>query len=184
MKYDVRFKQYGQYVTSEAGNVFDGIRPPELAQHECFAAGTKVQTSRGTKPIESVLPGDAVLSKDLESGELFWDMVIATTNQPPKQTFEVKTDSETFQCTGGHLFWVSGKGWTKARELLPGDTLHGVSEPARVASCSSIDNQPTFNLVTEKAHNYFVGTGKLLTHDFEEPEPTAIRVPGLANLLR
>lgn len=179
MKYDIRFKNYGAYATTGTGDVVDGDPP----RHECFAAGTSVQTSRGAKPIEAILPGDAVLSKALDSGELFWDMVVATTNQPPKQTVEVKTDGETFQCTGGHLFWVSGKGWTKARELLPGDVLHGASAPAKVVSCNSSESQPTFNLVTEKAHNYFVGEGKLLTHDFEEPEPTAVRVPGLPNLL-
>ena len=31
---------------------------------------------------------------------------------------------ETIKTTAGHVFWVSGRGWTRARELRAGDLLH------------------------------------------------------------
>ncbi|WP_164103189.1 Hint domain-containing protein [Candidatus Laterigemmans baculatus] len=147
---------------------------------ECFVAGTPVVTSRGEKPIESIVVGDQVLSKNIETGELVWDVVVTTTTQPAKPLVTVQTDRETFECTGGHLFWVSGKGWTKARDLEYQDLLHGLAQPLQVRAVSEGDAAPTYNLVTDEHHNYFVGKGQVLSHDFNEPEPTTIRVPGLA----
>lgn len=147
---------------------------------ECFVAGTPVMTSRGEKPIESLIVGDQVLSKNIGTGELVWDVVLRTTNQEAKPLVMVKTDNDQLRCTGGHLFWVSGKGWTKARDLKDGDLLHGLSRPSVVISVTESDAEITYNLITGRYHNYFVGEGKSLSHDFDEQAPTAIRVPGLA----
>jgi hypothetical protein len=167
MRYDFRFQNRGGYDLIVRGNC------------ECFVAGTIVQTSQGPKAIETLTVGDAVLSKNLFSGELFWDMVVATTVQPPKPTLEIETAEGSFRCTGGHLFWVSGKGWTKSRELLPGDVLHGAVKPVKVKASRNLEPEATYNLVAEKSHNYFVGEGMLLTHDFEEPTLVPVKVPGL-----
>ncbi len=171
-RYQFEFVQSSQYTV-------DPIRIPPPRSHECFVAGTSVVTSDGNKNIESVSVGDHVLAKDIETGLFAWDLVVATTNQPPKPTFRIETHSETLQCTGGHLFWVSGKGWTKARELLPGDILHSAGAPLAVRARTAANNESTFNLVTEKHHNYFVGENRFLTHDFEEHQVPPVKVPGL-----
>lgn len=155
------------------------VEPPPVQSCECFVAGTPVITSRGEKPIDSLVVGDQVLSKNLATGELVWDVVVTTTRQPAKPLIALETDNDQFQCTGGHLFWVSGKGWTKARDLEDGDVLHGLTRPSLVVSVAEADAEPTYNLVTRRYHNYFVGEGKTLSHDFDEQTPTAIRVPGL-----
>lgn len=149
------------------------------AGKECFVAGTPVITSRGAKPIESLTVGDQVLSKDVQTGRLAWDPVITTTEQPAQPLLQVKTDHDQFRCTGGHLFWVSGKGWTKARDLTYGDVLHGLREPSRVSSVTESSSEATYNLITGRNHNYFVGESKMLSHDFTDQTPTAVRVPGL-----
>jgi hypothetical protein len=146
---------------------------------ECFIAGTIVHTRRGHKPIEELAVGDQVLAKDLILGEFVWDTIVATTRQAPKETLVLKTDVGMLQCTGGHLFWVSGKGWTKARELLPGDLLHSAHEPAFVETVKVAEPMPTYNLVTEHHHNYFVGAKGILSHDFDEPTAPPVKVPGL-----
>lgn len=156
------------------------VSPPPRPSCECFVAGTSVITARGEKPIESLVVGDQVLSKNIETGELVWDVVLTTTVQPAKPLVEVTTDNDDFRCTGGHLFWVSGKGWTKASDLNYGDLLHGLSRPSLVRSIATADAAPTYNLVTAEHHNYFVGAGRAMTHDFNERRPTAARVPGLA----
>lgn len=169
------------YRTNASRSNFYQVAPPSC---ECFVAGTSVITSRGEKSIESLVVGDQVLSKNLATGELVWDAVITTTRQPAKPLVTLTTDNDQFQCTGGHLFWVSGKGWTKARDLEDGDVLHGLTRPSLVVSVAEADAEPTYNLITARYHNYFVGEGRTLSHDFDEQTPTAIRVPGLSYAAR
>ncbi len=148
-------------------------------QPECFVAGTKVMTHKGLADIERIRTGDLVLSREIESGTLAWKPVVVATQRPPEDTREIQTSSEALRCTGGHLFWVSGKGWEKASEIKPGDVLHGASEPTVVISVKSMPPAPTFNLGVADNANYFVGKEMVLTHDVTKRESTKLRVPGL-----
>ena len=146
---------------------------------ECFVAGTPVMTHKGLRAIERVRTGDLVLSRDLESGTLAWKPVITATQRPPELTKEIQTSSQKMRCTGGHLFWVSGKGWEKASNLKPGDVLHCASEPTVVSKVDTMPAAPTFNLFVADNANYFVGSELVLSHDVTKRESTRLRVPGL-----
>lgn len=146
---------------------------------ECFAAGTLVTTSRGEKPIDRIVVGDLVLSKDTQTGELSWKPVIRTTIRPPEETVVMSTGEETFRCTGGHLFWVSGKGWMAANKLKSGEILHGAEEPLVVTSVKPSAKVNTFNLEVLDNATYFVGKGKVLTHDVTPRAGDHQTVPGL-----
>ncbi len=146
---------------------------------ECFVAGTPVMTHKGLRAIERVRTGDLVLSRDLLSGTLTWKPVITATQRPPELTKEIQTSSQKMRCTGGHLFWVSGKGWEKASNLQPGDILHCASEPTVVVKVDTMPAAPTFNLFVADNANYFVGTELVLSHDVTKRESTRLRVPGL-----
>lgn len=148
--------------------------------HECFARGTPVITRRGPRPIESLRVGDLVLSRDVPTGELSWKPVVRTTTRPPRPIYEITLDDESLQCTGGHLFWVSGQGWTKASQLKGGDVLHGAASPAVVMKIVQRADEPTYNLAVEATQTYFVGKQMVLSHDVTDRVPTYIKVPGLA----
>ncbi|WP_436717822.1 polymorphic toxin-type HINT domain-containing protein [Roseiconus lacunae] len=141
------------------------LRIPLPPRCECFPAGTIVHTEIGRRPIESIRSGDKVLSKDPISGELSYRLVTRTTARPPSDTMRLMVAGESITATVGHPFWVTGKGWTMAKELNPGDRLHGLhgSVPIEVveggAACEA------FNLVVEKTNTYFVGESALLVHD-------------------
>lgn len=149
---------------------------------ECFVAGTLVMTHKGLFAIDRIRTGDLVLSRDLETGSLAWKPVIAATQRPPEVTKEIQTSSQTMRCTGGHLFWVSGKGWGKASDLKPGDVLHSANEPTVVMNVKTMPAAPTFNLSVADNANYFVGEEMVLTHDVSKRQPTRMRVPGLHEL--
>jgi hypothetical protein len=151
---------------------------------ECFARGTPIVTRKGLQPIETVRVGDLVLSRELASGELSWKPVVRTTTRPPRPVFEVSLDNETFCCTGGHLFWVSGQGWTKASALRPGDILHAAAQPVVVMKTLEKPEQQTFNLAVEQTQNYFVGKQMVLSHDVTDRLPTYLKVPGLIAVSR
>ncbi|MDX1929253.1 MAG: polymorphic toxin-type HINT domain-containing protein [Pirellulaceae bacterium] len=160
-----------------SGSRMGGFSGP--IQPECFVAGTPVLTHKGLTPVDRVRTGDLVLSRDLSSGSLAWKPVIVATQRPPEATKEIQTSSQSLRCTGGHLFWVSGKGWVKASELKPADVLHCAGEPTVVMDVKEMPAAPTFNLSVADNANYFVGSELVLTHDVTKREPTRLRVPGL-----
>jgi hypothetical protein len=156
------------------------ISTPFLARfHGCFIAGTLVHTELGPRPIESVKIGDRVLAKDVDTGEVAMRPVLRTTVRSPQPLVKLSLKSETFQATRGHHFWVSGKGWRMARELQPGDRLHGLTGTATVTDIATGDVAAVYNLVVDRANTYFVGDSVVLSHDVTSPAPTNVKVPGL-----
>jgi hypothetical protein len=157
--------------------------PSTPVDPECFVAGTPVVTQTGMKAIETIQAGDLVLNRDMDTGALRWKPVLRATTRPPAATLDLVLDegtsqAETFRCSTGHLFWVSGKGWKKASELRPRDVLHGAQSPVRVSRIESRPPALTYNLVVADAPNYFVGQHKVLTHDVTPRETTRQQLPG------
>lgn len=153
--------------------------PPTRRAYDCLAAGTPVWTSGGLVPIEQIRVGDVVLSQDPDSGELAYKPVLGTTLRPSGPLVRVTVGGERFDTSGGHLFWVSGEGWIKARQLRSGMEAHGVGGTANVGSVEAGPTQETHNLIVADFHTYFVGEGRLLCHDNTVREPTQAIVPGL-----
>jgi hypothetical protein len=146
---------------------------------DCLAAGTEILTIDGTKDIEAIQLGDLVLSRNQETGELSYKPVVKTTVRPKSPLVRLTIDGETIATSGGHLFWVSGEGWTRSRELQPGMVLHGVAGPARVQVVEQGETAETYNLVVADFNTYFVGRAKVFSHDNTVRQPTRAIVPGL-----
>lgn len=154
---------------------------PSSEAYECFVAGTPVVTKRGLRPIETVLPGDLVLNRDLATAALRWKPVLKATARPPTATIAITLDGvggETFRCSTGHLFWVSGTGWKKASELRANDVVHGAKAPARIARVEPQPITTTYNLEVADSPNYFVGRAMILTHDVTQRETNRQAFPG------
>jgi hypothetical protein len=145
----------------------------------CFLAGTPVRSERGLVPIESLKPGDRVLAQHQDTGELAYRVVIRTTLRPPTKVLKLHMVGDAITATAGHPFWVNGKGWRMAKELAPGDLLHGLSGATPLDRIEAVPDQPAHNLVVEGFNTYFVGQSGLLVHDNEFREPTRSIVPGL-----
>lgn len=145
---------------------------------DCLVAGTLVQTSTGARPIESLQPGDLVVSKDVESGQLGLQPVMQVVPREPGAITVIKTESDEIRSTQGHRWWVSGKGWVMAADIAPGMTLHTATGTVRVSDVREDAEQPTFNLVVDEYHTYFVGKDRVLSFDNVDPRPTLRKVPG------
>jgi hypothetical protein len=146
---------------------------------ECFAAGTPVWTESGPMAIEKIRMGDRVFACDPETGCLALKVVLRPTVRPPTELFKIRLDAEEIRSTGGHCYWVSGKGWTMARELQVGMNVHTLRGTATVAAIEKDKTEAAYNLVVEDFHTYFAGKGKYLTHDNTIRRPTDRVVPGL-----
>jgi len=146
----------------------------------CFAAGTPVVTEYGPKPIEEVELGDRVLSQDIESGELAFKPVFKATVRPLVRLMKITTDRGVLICTSGHPFWVNGESWLYARELQPGMRFHSTGGASEILSVEDAGREEkAYNLIVADFHTYFVGDGKILSHDNTPRAPTNALVPGL-----
>jgi hypothetical protein len=150
-----------------------------LRFRSCFAAGTPVWTDSGQVAVEKIKVGDLVLAQNVQTGELAYKPVVCTTVRPAKPLLEVTIGDEPVTATSGHRFWVAGDGWTKARDLAPGQLVHTVRGNAPVAAVKTGPTAETYNLVVADSHDYFVGRSGFLVQDLPIPEPTNAIVPGL-----
>ncbi len=155
-------------------------RSPPPQTYDCLAAGTMVWTDAGPRSIEKIRIGDMVLSQDPETGELAYKPVLATTARPASELTKISVGDQQIMTSGGHLFWVSGDGWVKSRNLKSGNQLHGVNGAATVSVVEKGIITRTYNLVVADFHTYFVGDLKVLSHDNTVHETTENVVPGLA----
>ncbi len=153
---------------------------PSLRTCSCLVAGTPVWTELGPVAIEKIKIGDRVLACDCDTGELLLKPVLKTIINPGKDIFRLRMKNETLEVTGGHVFWVSGKGWIKARQLQPEMRFHTLKGTVDLIEVEQHGKQDTYNLVVADFHSYFVGKEKILTHDNTIRKPTDCVVPGLA----
>ncbi|MGE0755889.1 MAG: polymorphic toxin-type HINT domain-containing protein [Pirellulaceae bacterium] len=151
---------------------------PSAGRAECFVAGTQVQTSRGPRPIEQIRVGDLVLAQDVESGELALKPVLRTTVRPVSRVWRVTVGKEVLETSGGHLFWVTGRGWARSRELLSGMEVRCLRGSLPQDTEEVERAALTYNLDVADFHTYFVGEQLVLTHDVTLRRPTAAVVPG------
>ncbi|MCR9293372.1 MAG: Hint domain-containing protein [bacterium] len=171
------------FLTSRVPVYETPLSPPADRACECFVAGTLVVTKRGAKPIEQVVIGDTVLSRNIWTGELSWKPVLRATTRPAEATLAIRTDEDSFACTPGHLFWVSGRGWQKASELVDGDVLHAAETPSVVLSVTPGPRVETYNLQVADNATYFVGKQMVMTHDVTPRGSNHQTVPGEKLLL-
>jgi len=98
-----------------------------------FVAGTLVHTNKGLVRIEQLKVGDMVLSKH-ESGQVekAYKRVISTFKSAEKlpivrvsflgECIDGKSGHMHIFCTDNHPFWVVGKGWRLASQLIDSDS--------------------------------------------------------------
>jgi hypothetical protein len=97
-----------------AGRMLEERRILGEADH-CFVAGTLVETSNGPRPIESIRPGDLVLTR------LGYRRVLERFERPYYgDLMRVEANGRAVVCTPNHPF-LTERGWVDAGELLAND---------------------------------------------------------------
>ncbi|MGE0607042.1 MAG: polymorphic toxin-type HINT domain-containing protein [Pirellulales bacterium] len=173
---------YSTYVGEKPPPTFTPVRPasskPQVKK-DCLAGGTPVWTDRGPVDVDRIRLGDIVLSQDPTTGELAYKPVLRTTMRAPEALIRIETANGIIRASGGHPFWVAGRGWVRAKELQPGMVLHGVTSISPVQKILE-EEKPvrSFNLVVEGFHTYFAGTDRVLSHDNTVRVPVGQDIPG------
>lgn len=149
-------------------------------RHSCFAPGTLVETEHGLRKIEEVRVGDRVLSQDVETGELQFKPVFATTRRERASLVVLKTSSEEITCSIGHPFWVAGKGWRMVKELKPGMQLYTLDgRLVDVQDIQEVGTGTVHNVIVADFSTYFAGSMRFFTHDVTPRDATDAVLPGL-----
>jgi len=133
---------------------------PEKDWLACFPAGTKLRTPDGWKAVEEFRPGDEIVSRpedDADAANTVQKVVKLLTRSGRLMTLYV--GGRRIETTHEHPWWVVGKGWVTANNLVAGDVFV-TSEHAEVVLESVEDADryvAVYNLEVENDHTYFVG---------------------------
>jgi hypothetical protein len=146
---------------------------------DCLTAGTLVCTETGPVPVEQVVLGDRVFCCDPETGRLALKPVLQQTARPQGRLLKIRAGGEEFEASGGHVFWVAGRGWIKARDLREGMRLHTIRGTVPIEAVEPGTSQTSFSLIVADFHTFFAGKAMALTHDNTIRKPTHCLVPGL-----
>ena len=138
-------------------------------QGKCFIAGTKVKTEDGYKNIEEVEVGDKVLAYDEETGKQAYKEVVRLFRGKTDEWYHVFAEGEEIVCTGGHRFYVEGKGFVEAKDLTEEDKLT-LSDGSQV-KIEKIEKEELakaetkYNFEVKDFHTYYVTENDVLVHN-------------------
>ncbi len=147
-------------------------KPTKESGQMCFVAGTPVHTDEGLKAIEDIEVGDLVASKDDTTGHITWKPVVRLFQNEDKVVLNIgyldaDGDADSLGVTPEHPFWVEGKGWVNAGDLVVGDYIQSLSGESVVVATIEQDAQrhTTYNFEVADYHTYFVGDDGVWVHN-------------------
>ena len=165
-------------ISQAVATVKTAVANKELANStcnpKCFIAGTLVACldengEECYKPIEEIEVGDKVLAYDEETGKQAYKPVVRLFRNETKEWYHVFADGEEIVCTGGHPFYVVGKGFVEARNLKTSDKLllsngkEAIIE--KVEAEQLAEAETTYNFEVEDFHTYYVTEKAVLVHN-------------------
>lgn len=102
----------GQHVRDQGGQISNDLAKPD----HCFVAGTMIATENGQRAVETILPGDMVLTRK------GYAPVVKNWQTEQKPVFTVEfSDGTTIEGSGEHPVFVGGKGFTRIDALRYND---------------------------------------------------------------
>ena len=133
----------------------------------CFVEGTLVLTNSGKKPIETLRPGDWIVSWDEETGQVVEGSVTEWYEREAAAIIDIFIGVEKISCTTDHPFWVENRGWVLAFQLKEGMALQNrEGEPLVIDAVRRRDEvTQVFNVEIDGLHTYFVSEFEILSHN-------------------
>lgn len=94
----------------------------KVLTHNCFVEGTQIHTSTGYKNVEAFKPGDEITTYDVVSKKITSGNVNKIHSAKVSSIVELVFDNKTaLKTTKQHPYYVEGKGWTLAKDLIKND---------------------------------------------------------------
>lgn len=103
--------------------VYPKKRHPSLPNHRCFVAGTHIQANFGSCPIERIIVGDQVLTRN------GLKPVISAGSTGVEPVIELSfSNGRTIVCTLDHPIYTQNRGFVCAQDLKPTDSLFSLMD--------------------------------------------------------
>ena len=135
----------------------------------CFVAGTQVQTVNGLVNIEDIKLGDMVYSIDLTTGAKVVNPVTwVQGTRYTDATYTIYAGSEKIVTTYEHPFYVIGKEWVAAEDLVVGDVIKTVDGQVTITNIVYTQLETpvqVYNFMVDGTHNYLISKSGLLVHN-------------------
>ena len=155
---------------------FSGAASQNMA---CFIAGTMVLTATGLVAIEKLSAGDVVISTNPDTLETAGKTVLETYVRKVDKLVHLTINGEEIVTTDNHPFYVQGRGFINAGNLLVGDKLISVNGEDLFVEKHRVEefDEPVdvYNFQVEDYHTYFVGESAVWVHNNNKacpvPEP-------------
>jgi Pretoxin HINT domain len=108
-----------------------------------------------------------VLAYDEKSGTTGYYTVTAVLRNLDPEIEYLRIEGEWLETTPEHPFYIEGKGWVAAGDLLPGDKVRKADGTSGTIETVEIVQRPKlmYNLTVEQAHTFFVGNQRWLVHN-------------------
>ena len=136
----------------------------------CFTGDTLVAAENGQKRIDEIEVGDKVWAFNVETRESELKTVTKVYVHSVAEILRLYTDEGDIDTTANHPFYVIGKGWVAAGDLVVGDEVYNLDETASAILGLEIEilDEPVlvYNLEVEDFHSYFVGCVPVLVHNY------------------
>lgn len=145
---------------------FTGAASQNMA---CFVAGTMILTAAGLVAIENIKAGDVVISTNPDTVETAEKTVIETYVRQVDKLVYLTINGEEIVTTDNHPFYVQGRGFIDAGNLLVGDKLISVNGEYLLIEDYRIElteeSVSVYNFQVEDYHTYFVGECCVWVHN-------------------
>lgn len=106
---------------------------------------------------------------DLELGQVLKKVINVFRGETYQWLHILVSNGEELKCTKEHPYYIKGKGWVPAGDLLLGDQF--ITADGRECSVTKtwievLDKpETTYNIDVEDCHNFFVGESGILVHN-------------------
>jgi predicted phage terminase large subunit-like protein len=123
---------------------------------DCFVADTLIRCYEGDRPIQSIRPGDLVLSFNHLTQQNEYKKVLATREKSANKTIIIETlCHKKIECTPDHRIFANGK-YTPAVFCRPGSMLFTENEMTLIFSLNSQNKEKNvYDIQVEGNHNFF-----------------------------
>ena len=140
---------------------------------KCFIAGTLIATETGFARIESIKPGDLVLSTNADTMETGYKKVLEKYVRKTKELVHIIAGGKEIVSTPDHPYYVAGRGFVNACQLCIGSPL--LDSDGKVLEVEQIykeqleknEEVTVYNFQVEDWHTYHVGEMEVLVHNAE-----------------
>ncbi len=135
----------------------------------CFTAETLVKVENGHKAISEIEAGDYVYSENIATGEKGYKKVKQIFVSEVTTLYHIRVKDQEIKTTAPHPFYVIGKGWVEAEDLVVGDQLRMANGETIKVEAITIEKLKTqvkvYNFEVEDWHVYYVSNLEVLVHN-------------------